>query len=70
MTPRFFSLSILAVAVSVAMAALGCSAAQAQTLRSGLWEHTVALKSQSGEMEKALTEMQQLAAMPPAQRRE
>ncbi|WP_293603166.1 DUF3617 domain-containing protein [Polaromonas sp. UBA4122] len=48
-----------------------CLPASAQTLKAGLWEHTVAMKSQSGEIEKAMTEMQkQLATMPPAQRKQ
>jgi hypothetical protein len=48
-----------------------CLPGSAQTLKAGLWEHTVAMKSQSGEMEKALAEMQkQLAAMPPAERKQ
>lgn len=40
------------------------------TLRPGLWEHTTAIKSQSGEMEKAKKQMdQQMASMPPEQRK-
>ncbi len=46
------------------------SAAVAQTQAPGLWEYSVAFKSQGGEMEKALAEMQnQLAAMSPAERK-
>ena len=46
-------------------------AASAQTQAPGLWEHSVIFKTQSGEMEKAMAEMQkQLAAMPPEQRKQ
>ncbi|HET6491761.1 MAG TPA: DUF3617 domain-containing protein [Burkholderiales bacterium] len=43
----------------------------AQTkMRPGLWEHSFTMKSQSGQMEKAMSEMQQqLASMPPEQRK-
>jgi hypothetical protein len=48
-----------------------CLPGSAQSLKAGLWEHTVTMKSQSGEIEKAMTEMQkELAAMPPAQRKQ
>jgi hypothetical protein len=40
------------------------------TMRPGLWEFTSTMKSQSGEMEKAMREMDaQMAAMPPEQRK-
>lgn len=45
---------------------------QAQTteMRPGLWEHAFTVKSQSGEMERAMAEMQQqMANMPPDQRK-
>lgn len=36
----------------------------------GLWEHTFTMKTQSGEMEQAMSQMQsQLANMPPQQRK-
>jgi len=45
--------------------------AQAQTQAPGLWEHSFSMKSQDGQMEKAMAEMQkQLAAMPPEQRKQ
>lgn len=56
-------------AVGLACAAL----AQAQTLklRPGLWEMQMSTKSQSGQMEQAMAEMQKaLADMPPAQRKQ
>jgi hypothetical protein len=37
----------------------------------GLWEHSFTMKTQSGQMEKAMKEMQQaMAGMPPEQRRQ
>ena len=51
--------------------ALGSLHAAAQTQVPGLWEHTFSMKSQGGEMEAAMAEMQkQMAAMPPDQRKQ
>ena len=51
--------------------ALGSVHALAQTQVPGLWEHTFSMKSQGGEMEAAMAEMQkQMAAMPPDQRKQ
>ena len=45
--------------------------AHAQTQVPGLWEHSFSMKSQGGEMEKAMAEMEkQMAAMPPEQRKQ
>jgi hypothetical protein len=45
--------------------------ALAQTQAPGLWEHSFKMKSQDGELEKAMAEMQrQMAAMPPDQRKQ
>lgn len=50
--------------------AFGPAGAQ-QKMRPGLWEHSVAMKSQSGQMEAAMAEMQKsLASMPPEQRKQ
>lgn len=50
---------------------VGSSHAQPQKMRPGLWEHTVSMKSQSGQMEAAMAQMQQsMASMPPAQRKQ
>jgi hypothetical protein len=39
-------------------------------IRPGLWEHTFSMKTQSGEMEQAMSQLQkQLADMPPEQRK-
>jgi Protein of unknown function (DUF3617) len=46
------------------------AAAQAQSLKPGLWEHSFTMKSSSGEMEKSMARMQtELAKMPPDQRK-
>ena len=46
-----------------------CASAQTQAL--GLWEHSIGMKSQGGEMEKAMAEMhKQMAAMPPEKRQQ
>jgi len=43
--------------------------AQAQKMSPGLWENTVTMKSQDGQMEAAMAKMQaELAKMPPEQR--
>ena len=40
------------------------------TMRSGLWEQTVTVKTQSGQMEKAMSDMnKQMASIPPEQRK-
>lgn len=45
--------------------------ATAQTQAPGLWEHSFKMKSQDGELEKGMAEMQkQMAAMPPDQRKQ
>ena len=60
----------LSVSCAAALAAVSIAAA-AQTQAPGLWEHSVTFKTQSGEMEKAMADMQkQLAAMPPEQRKQ
>lgn len=57
----------LGVATLLACAALGV---QAQTMKPGLWQVVTQVTSSSGEMEKAMAEMQkQLAAMSPEQRK-
>ena len=51
--------------------ALAPAQAQVQKMRPGLWEHSVAMKSQSGEMEAAMAQMQKsMASMTPAQRKQ
>ena len=55
-------------AATLALCAL-CVHAQSQA--PGLWEHTFSMKSQGGEMEKGMAEMQkQMAAMTPEQRKQ
>jgi hypothetical protein len=60
--------------LSTALIALGAAAlaagASAQTLRPGLWEVTNHMRTGSGDMEKAMAQArEQLAAMPPEQRK-
>ncbi len=55
----------------VAIMTLGSLHAVAQTQVPGLWEHSFKMKSQDGELEKGMAEMQkQMAAMPPAERKQ
>lgn len=50
---------------------LGSLPAVAQTQAPGLWENSFKMKSQDGELEKGMAEMQkQMAAMPPDQRQQ
>ena len=56
-------------AACVCCLALG-AAAQAQSLKPGLWEHGFAMKTSSGRAEKGMAEMQaQMAKLPPDQRK-
>ncbi|MFN4117708.1 DUF3617 domain-containing protein [Acidovorax sp.] len=65
-----------ALAVTTAMLCLPvvlglAHAQQPQKMRPGLWEHTVAMKSQSGQMEAAMAQMQKsMASMSPEQRKQ
>jgi Protein of unknown function (DUF3617) len=57
--------------LSAGVMLLAVGVATAQTQASGLWEHSMTMKSQSGEVAKALDDMQaKLAAMPPEQRQQ
>lgn len=61
---------VCAAALTLLAGASGAASAQ-QKMRPGLWEHSVAMKSQSGQMEAAMAEMQKsLASMPPEQRKQ
>lgn len=60
----------LAVRVLLVLLIGAAAAAQAQSLKPGLWEHSFTMKSSSGEMEKAMARMQtELAKMPADQRK-
>ena len=61
-----------ALAAALLLSAVAAQAqAQTQKMRPGLWEHSVTMKSQSGQMEAAMAQMQKsLASMPPAQRQQ
>ena len=66
-TSRFF---ISAAALALSAGALAPASAQ-QKMRPGLWEQSMSMKSQSGQMEAALAEAQKaMASMPPAQRKQ
>jgi hypothetical protein len=57
--------------VALLLTSAAASWAQNPKLRPGLWEQTVAMKSQSGQMEAAMAQMHKsLANMPPAQRKQ
>jgi hypothetical protein len=59
------------IAAAVGAFLLISTPASAQVrMRPGLWEHNFTVKSQSGQMEKAMSDMQQqMASMPPEQRK-
>ena len=66
-TSRF----IVSTAVLALLAGVSFTAAAQQKMRPGLWEHNISFKTQSGQMEAAMAEMQKsLASMPPAQRKQ
>ena len=61
---------VRSVSSALLFAAMSSGGRRAVLRRRALWEYSVAFKSQGGEMEKALAEMQnQLAAMSPAERK-
>lgn len=69
MTP-FCPAKTLLTAVAAVLLTAPAAQAQLQTLQPGLWQYDVKLKSQSGQVEKALSEAQQrLAQLPPEQRK-
>ena len=62
-----------AAALAVSAGCLAPASAQEplQKMRPGLWEHSVSMKSQSGQIEAAMAQAQKaMAAMPPAQRKQ
>lgn len=62
---------IVSSAALALLAGVAGGASAQQKMRPGLWEHSVNMKSQSGQMEAALAEMQKsLASMPPEQRKQ
>jgi Protein of unknown function (DUF3617) len=59
----------LLIAATALAAASGL--AQAQKIAPGLWEHTITMKMQGGEMEAGMKRMQeQLASLPPEKRKQ
>lgn len=62
--------TIATVAALACISFSGLALAQTQKMRPGLWEHSFTMKSQSGQMERSMKEMQQqMANMPPEQRK-
>lgn len=62
---------ILSSAALALLSGVAGGASAQQKMRPGLWEHSVKMKSQSGQMEAAMAEMQKsLASMPPEQRKQ
>jgi hypothetical protein len=60
---------IVAAAVCACIVVSGSAFSQTR-MRPGLWEHSFTMKSQSGQMEQAMKDMQQqMASMPPEQRK-
>ncbi len=55
---------------SLAAAVFGAGSVQGASMRPGVWEYTTSVKTKSGEMEKAMAQMeQQMAMLPPEQRK-
>ena len=68
-TSRFF-VSTFALAL-LAGGVVALASAQQQKMSPGLWEHSMSMKSQSGQMEAALAQAQKaMASMPAAQRKQ
>lgn len=66
-----FPLRLLAVLCTALACPLVSAQASGPKLSPGLWEHSFTLKTQGGQIEKAMKEMQQaMAGMPPEQRRQ
>ncbi|MDY0107013.1 MAG: DUF3617 domain-containing protein [Giesbergeria sp.] len=64
-------MSRLMIFSGAVLALLAGGASAQQKMRPGLWEYSVQMKSQSGQMEAAMAEMQKsLASMPPEQRKQ
>lgn len=63
MKHNIFVTSFIALILSVGII-------EASSIRPGVWEYTTTIKSQNGEMEKAMAQMeQQMASLPPEQRK-
>lgn len=70
-TSRFSSRFFISAAVLACAAGALAPASAQEKMRPGLWEHSVKMKTQSGQMEAALAQAQQaMASMPPAQRKQ
>ena len=70
-TSRFSSRFFVSAAVLACAAGALAPASAQEKMRPGLWEHSVTMKSQSGQMEAALAEAQKaMANMAPARRKQ
>src|SRR5690606_11414730 len=55
---------------SLFLLAMGSAAsAQSLSIKPGLWEHTMAMKSETGQLEQALEQARQMLATMPAEQR-
>lgn len=71
MTVSNSSSRTLFASAALVAAIFPASACLAQSMKPGLWEHSSSMKSQSGEMERAMAEARKhMASMPPEQRRQ
>ena len=62
---------LLSTAVLALSAGVLAPAHAQQNMRPGLWENTISMKSQSGQIEAAMAQAQKaMASMPPAQRKQ
>ncbi len=68
---RFFVFTAAALALSAGALAPASAQQPMQKMRPGLWENSISMQSQSGQMEAAMAQAQKaLASLPPAQRKQ
>lgn len=66
-----FLVSTAALALSAGFLVPASAQQPLPTMRPGLWDHSISMKSQSGQMEAAMAQAQKaMASMPPAQRKQ
>eukprot|EP01030_Chromulinospumella_sphaerica_P003999 gene3999-3912_t len=70
-TPTHRALAVVLSATVLGPGLWATAHAQTQKLRPGLWENSVTMKSQSGQLEAAMAQMQKsMASLTPAQRKQ
>ena len=70
-TPHTLACATAALALSAGFLAPASAQQPLQKMRPGLWENSISMKSQSGQMEAAMAQAQKaMASMPPAQRKQ